>query len=121
MEYLFSLHTIGPNDLHPSLELHFKTFRVFLIDIPRFPIYSTTQSYVPNAESYQIRPLISFQCACEKFFLFLLNAVFAMVNMSCVLRVCFAQFCFHVTKVAEIFYNLLLFLICRNLHCGWLP
>jgi len=112
---------MGPNVLlHPSSELHFLTFRVVLIDSPRFPSYSFTQSYVPNAAFYQFRPKISLQCACEKA-LFLLNAVYAMTILNFIVRVYIPQFCFHVTKVVEIFYILLLLSICLNLHWGWLP
>jgi len=41
---------IGPTDLlHPSPAPHLKTFQVFLIHLPKCPIFSTTQSYVPYA------------------------------------------------------------------------
>jgi hypothetical protein len=41
---------IGPNNLlHPSPAPHFRTFQVYLIHSPKYPIFSTTQSYVPYA------------------------------------------------------------------------
>jgi len=51
---------------------------------------------------------------------FLLNAVYAMTILHCIVRVYVAHFCFHVRKVVEICYILLLLLICLNLHWGWL-
>jgi hypothetical protein len=34
---------------HPSPAPHFKTFQVFLMYFPKYPSFSTIQSYVPNA------------------------------------------------------------------------
>jgi hypothetical protein len=48
----------------------------------------------------------------------LVNAVYAMEILNFIVRVYIAQFCLHITKVVEIFYILLLFLICLSLHWG---
>jgi len=52
--------------------------------------------------------------------LFLLNAVYAITILNCIVRVYIAHICFLVRKVVEIFYILLSLLICLNLHWGWL-
>jgi len=126
VEYFFPpwLHVIPFQPLHDrskSSSQYFSrtTLPVVLIDFPSFPSYSSTHSYAPNAAFYQFHPKISVQCACEKA-LFLLNAVYVMAILNCIVRVYIAQFCFHVTEVVEIFYILLLLLICLNLHWGWL-
>jgi hypothetical protein len=51
-KHVFTHHTIGPNDLHPSQAQNFRTFKVFLIYFLKFSSSSTIQSCAPNVSLY---------------------------------------------------------------------
>jgi len=51
--YVFIFNTTGPADiLHPSLAPHFQTVQVFLIYFPKYPRFSTINSYATNVALY---------------------------------------------------------------------
>jgi len=81
--FLIVLQT-GPTDLHPFPAPHFKTMKVFLVYLPKCPIFSTMQRYAPNVVYHQFLPHIYVQLLVKTF---LLKAVFMMAILELNLRV----------------------------------
>jgi len=75
MQYFFIVLQTGPTDLHPSPAPHFKTMKVFLVYLPKCPIFSTIQRCAPNVVYHQFLPHIYVQLLVKTF---LMKAVFTM-------------------------------------------